>query len=359
MHAKTAELPKAEHFKFHLNQSTAFWSLSHVGGQGITKLSYCQTIMDLKLVYFCCQCNDGPKVETVQPQCVLCNHIPCARCKLAIWNVNPDSPSANTEQNHQDWERKEDSEAVDTRQAPRHRDQRLLQPSPKDADPSDAESVVPLQKHPGSYDIKSTAEKIAFALSSDYEICVLCKNALDVDDQRLGLLQSLLKKYGEELEGTPGDIHNIAGQFIQLFSRSTAIAVVRSLDLSCQDIWKSDIPQHLSHAYGIDLNDKADDYEESNLLTLQHINPDDLWRVLMVGRASENLRHNLHLLVHPNKDLGKIDYMLSDLTNIPYHLKQTVSRWLRPGVKRGYMRAEWECVCLDHIFSPRIGMNQT
>lgn len=34
-------------------------------------------------MYFCCQCNDGPKVYNVQPQCVMCNHIACASCKPA------------------------------------------------------------------------------------------------------------------------------------------------------------------------------------------------------------------------------------------------------------------------------------
>lgn len=31
-------------------------------------------------MYFCCQCNDGPKVYNVQPRCVMCNHVACGHC---------------------------------------------------------------------------------------------------------------------------------------------------------------------------------------------------------------------------------------------------------------------------------------
>ncbi|KAL4896093.1 hypothetical protein BDV59DRAFT_199305 [Aspergillus ambiguus] len=36
---------------------------------------YTQTYM-----YICCQCQDGPKVYNVQPQCVSCNHVVCSNC---------------------------------------------------------------------------------------------------------------------------------------------------------------------------------------------------------------------------------------------------------------------------------------
>lgn len=309
--------------------------------------------MGFAYVYFCCQCMDGPKVYNVQPQCLLCNHISCANCKTATWNVNPDSPSANTEENHQYWKRKENNAKEDMRQAPHHRDQQP--PSPKNPDyirfsaPANAESIVP--EHSGSYDIKQIAERIAFALvSSDYEIRLLCKHALEVNTQPLGILQCLLRAYGEELENTPGDVHTIAGQFLQWFPASTALAVVRSLDptlINPKDIGEGNIPQHLIERYDTGSSGKADGCEESGLFTLRHIDIEELQRALVVGTASEHLRHSLSLWLHPNKGLGKVNYMLRDSINMPYRLKQVIDRWLRPGVKKGHMRAEWKCVCLD------------
>ena len=343
--------PKPKTCKSHFHIFLA--SLSHIREQRRTRISYCQIIMGFTYVYFCCQCNDGPKVLNVQPRCVLCNHPACTNCKPASRNVNPGLSSANTEQNNVYRRRKEDTEKEYQRQASHHRDQRL-QASLKNPDytrssaPADAESIVAVQNQSVSYDINHTAEKIAFVLFSDYEIRVLCKNALEVDNRRSRLLSSLLTTYGEELEETPGDIYTITGQFIRSFPGSSVNAVVRSLDptlLNPEDTGESGIPQHLFPRYTTGLNEKADDYEESSLLTLQRFDLDDLQTVLLVGRASKNLRHNLHLFVHPNKELGKFNYLLPDLSNILYRLKQTIDRWLRPGVKKGYMRAEWECVC--------------
>lgn len=305
--------------------------------------------------YFCCQCNDGPKAYNVQPQCVICNHIACAYCKPATRDVNPKSSSANTEQSNVYRRRKADTKKEDTRQA--RRDQRL-QSFLKDPDytrssaPADAESIVAVQDHSGSYYINPIAERISLALSSDYEIRVLCKNALEVDNGCLGLLQGLLKTYGEELEETPGDIYTIAGQFIRSFPGFTANAVARSLDpplLNPEDIGESGIPQ----------NDKADEHEEPGLLTLQHIGIEDLQRALVVGTPSEHFRHNLRLSVHPNKELGKVNYMLRVLINMPYHLKHVTDRLLRPGVKEGHMRAEWKCVCLDPHLPSQMAASQT
>lgn len=31
-------------------------------------------------MYFCCQCNDGPKTYDLQPQCIICNHHACPDC---------------------------------------------------------------------------------------------------------------------------------------------------------------------------------------------------------------------------------------------------------------------------------------
>jgi hypothetical protein len=33
------------------------------------------------LTYFCCNCNDGPKVWENQPRCVICDHTPCSSCR--------------------------------------------------------------------------------------------------------------------------------------------------------------------------------------------------------------------------------------------------------------------------------------
>jgi hypothetical protein len=33
--------------------------------------------------YFCCQCNDGPKLFDIQPVCVSCNHKACPNCRAA------------------------------------------------------------------------------------------------------------------------------------------------------------------------------------------------------------------------------------------------------------------------------------
>ncbi|KAL1991774.1 hypothetical protein VTN49DRAFT_5082 [Thermomyces lanuginosus] len=33
--------------------------------------------------YYCCKCNDGPKLYSVQPQCVQCGHQACAFCSSA------------------------------------------------------------------------------------------------------------------------------------------------------------------------------------------------------------------------------------------------------------------------------------
>lgn len=226
---------------------------------------------------------------------------------------------------------------------------------------ADAESIVPVQKHSGSYDIKQIAERIAFALSSDYEIRVLCKQALEVNTQPLGILQSLLRAYGEELEETPGDVHIIAGQFLQSFPASAALAVVRSLDptlINPRGTGERDIPQHLIERYDTGSSDEADEYEESNLFTLRHIDIEELQRALVVGIASEHLRHSLSLWLHPNKGLGKVDHMLRDSINMSYRLKQVIDRWLRPGVKKGYIRAEWKCVCLDPRLPSQMAVNQ-
>jgi hypothetical protein len=31
-------------------------------------------------LYMCCGCGDGPKVWTIQPQCIICDHIACGSC---------------------------------------------------------------------------------------------------------------------------------------------------------------------------------------------------------------------------------------------------------------------------------------
>lgn len=33
--------------------------------------------------YYCCKCNDGPKLYSIQPQCVQCGHQACAFCSTA------------------------------------------------------------------------------------------------------------------------------------------------------------------------------------------------------------------------------------------------------------------------------------
>uniref|UniRef100_A0A093UVB6 Synaptotagmin-like protein 4 n=1 Tax=Talaromyces marneffei PM1 TaxID=1077442 RepID=A0A093UVB6_TALMA len=33
------------------------------------------------VTYYCCQCNDGPKLYANQPRCVSCNHVVCGNCK--------------------------------------------------------------------------------------------------------------------------------------------------------------------------------------------------------------------------------------------------------------------------------------
>ncbi|KAE8156544.1 hypothetical protein BDV40DRAFT_280868 [Aspergillus tamarii] len=32
-------------------------------------------------LYICCQCQDGPKLYTNQPQCVMCSHVVCSGCR--------------------------------------------------------------------------------------------------------------------------------------------------------------------------------------------------------------------------------------------------------------------------------------
>ncbi|KAE8352803.1 hypothetical protein BDV28DRAFT_120302 [Aspergillus coremiiformis] len=31
-------------------------------------------------LYICCKCKDGPKLFTLQPQCVMCSHTVCTHC---------------------------------------------------------------------------------------------------------------------------------------------------------------------------------------------------------------------------------------------------------------------------------------
>ncbi|KAB8258367.1 hypothetical protein BDV32DRAFT_125994 [Aspergillus pseudonomiae] len=32
-------------------------------------------------LYICCQCNDGPKLYSNQPRCVICQHTACSDCR--------------------------------------------------------------------------------------------------------------------------------------------------------------------------------------------------------------------------------------------------------------------------------------
>lgn len=255
--------------------------------------------------YICCQCHNGPKLYSIEPRCRICNHAACANCPVP------------TAKGLRDLTQKVNSDA----------------------------SYI------------NTANQIALILSKDHEIRALCKHALqDNETGHVGLiefLRGLLTIYGEELKETPGDVHILAGEFIQSFPESTALAIVRSLDPKDNGERGYLLERHSGGS-----SEKTDEYSESRLLTLQRMNYRDLQRALVVGTASEHLRHNLSLLVYPNKRLERANYypntelkrniyMLRDLTNIPYRMKQTVDRWLRPEVNGDHMRAEWKCVCFD------------
>ena len=61
-----------------MNPSTLDYGLSLPHGAGATVPGAKQH--GTTYMYFCCKCNDGPKVYNVQPRCVICEHVSCDQC---------------------------------------------------------------------------------------------------------------------------------------------------------------------------------------------------------------------------------------------------------------------------------------